>query len=170
MKNLLYLVSLFLSFNVFAFAEIITLSDGLSVPPGAASSYTVPEDHTATLTAHALSGTAELRITDAADEFITRLGPDSLQGSVTFPAGVSVRAYADSSSTAFAQLTVSEISSGSAYIPQNTVVIPTDAEGPVQIILESSTDLLTWSPTSPGTYSTGTAQRFFRVRAVVVSP
>ena len=51
--------------------------------------------------------------------------------------------------------------------PVNTVVIPTDANGNVEIILESSTDLVNWTAASPGEYSAATQNRFFRVRAVV---
>jgi hypothetical protein len=54
----------------------------------------------------------------------------------------------------------------SSQIPLNTVVIPTDASGPVDIILESSTDLVNWTPALPGSYATSNSERFFRVRAV----
>lgn len=50
--------------------------------------------------------------------------------------------------------------------PSNSVVIPANAAGPVQIILESSTDLITWTAATPGNYSASTTKRFFRVRAV----
>jgi len=46
----------------------------------------------------------------------------------------------------------------------NAVVIPADAAGPVNILLESSTDLVTWTAASPGTYGSSTVRRFFRVR------
>ena len=51
-------------------------------------------------------------------------------------------------------------------IPSSAVVIPADASGPVQIILESTTDMVTWTPANPGTYGASTSKRFFRVRAV----
>ena len=51
-------------------------------------------------------------------------------------------------------------------IPTSAVVIPTDATGPVNVILESSTDLVTWTQANPGTYGASTTKRFFRVRAV----
>ena len=51
-------------------------------------------------------------------------------------------------------------------IPTSAVVIPTDATGPVKIILESSTDLVTWTEANPGSYGASTTKRFFRVRAV----
>ena len=50
--------------------------------------------------------------------------------------------------------------------PTSAVVIPTDATGPVDVILESSTDLVNWTQANPGTYGASTTKRFFRVRAV----
>jgi len=54
-----------------------------------------------------------------------------------------------------------------SYIPANAVVIPSDANGPVQIIMESSSDLVNWVSSLPGTYGSQYSNRFFRVRAVV---
>ncbi len=51
-------------------------------------------------------------------------------------------------------------------VPVNTVVIPSDATGPVQIVLESSSDLLNWCSALPGTYGSTYSNRFFRVRAI----
>jgi len=51
----------------------------------------------------------------------------------------------------------------------SAVVIPEDASGPVEIVLESSTDLVNWTPANPGTYGSSTEKRFFRVRAVIQS-
>jgi hypothetical protein len=51
-------------------------------------------------------------------------------------------------------------------VPSTAVVIPADSTGPVQIILESSTDLITWTAADPGSYAASTTKRFFRVRAV----
>ena len=53
----------------------------------------------------------------------------------------------------------------SASTPSSAVVIPADAEGPVEIIMESSKDLITWTRAEPGTYGASTEKRFFRVRA-----
>ena len=61
--------------------------------------------------------------------------------------------------------TIEVISPITQSIPSTSVVIPADAGGPVNIILESSTDLLSWSASLPGTYGTSTTNRFFRVRA-----
>jgi hypothetical protein len=51
-------------------------------------------------------------------------------------------------------------------VPANAVVIPTDATGPVQIVLESSSDLINWTSSLPGTYGSTYSNRFFRVRAI----
>ena len=56
--------------------------------------------------------------------------------------------------------------SNTTTTPTSSVVIPTDATGPVDVILESSTDLVTWTQANPGTYGASTTKRFFRVRAV----
>jgi hypothetical protein len=55
----------------------------------------------------------------------------------------------------------------SNYVPADAIVIPASATGNVEIILESSTDLLNWTAANPGTYSAASAtNRFFRVRGV----
>ena len=58
-------------------------------------------------------------------------------------------------------------SATSPSLPSNTVVIPTDASGPVEIVMESSKDLVNWTRAEPGTYGADTPKRFFRIRAVV---
>lgn len=65
---------------------------------------------------------------------------------------------------AFASLGISN--PGSApFVSSNAVVIPADAAGPVEVYLESSTDLITWTRAEPGFYGSATEQRFFRLRA-----
>ena len=56
----------------------------------------------------------------------------------------------------------------SNYVPADAIVIPASTTGNVQIILESSPDLVNWTAANPGIYgaSAGT-NRFFRVRAAV---
>jgi hypothetical protein len=51
-------------------------------------------------------------------------------------------------------------------IPANAVVIPEDAGGQFQVILESSTDLVNWQAANPGNYGSSTQRRFFRTRIV----
>lgn len=51
-------------------------------------------------------------------------------------------------------------------VPSSVVVIPTEGTGNVEIVLESSVDLVTWTLANPGTYGRGEVKRFFRVRAI----
>jgi hypothetical protein len=44
--------------------------------------------------------------------------------------------------------------------------IPLEAGTTWQVILESSTDLVNWTPTAPGDYPSGSPTRFFRTRLV----
>jgi hypothetical protein len=69
--------------------------------------------------------------------------------------------------TTFQITTPSSAAVISNYVPADAIVIPSSATGTVQIILESSPDLVNWTAANPGTYgaSSGT-NRFFRVRAV----
>jgi len=51
-------------------------------------------------------------------------------------------------------------------VATQVVVIPQNATAPADIILESSTDLITWTAALPGSYSPAGSNRFFRVRLV----
>jgi hypothetical protein len=53
-----------------------------------------------------------------------------------------------------------------AVTPAYAAVIPEDANGQYQVLLESSTDLVTWTSAALGTYSGNTQKRFFRSRIV----
>lgn len=92
--------------------------------------------------------------------------PPSAFPRFTGPALIRVMDQGGRNSRAIVGLEITEISSTNV-IPTNTVVIPSDASGPVEIIIESSEDLVSWTPVNPGTYGSSTAKRFFRIRAVV---
>ncbi len=51
-------------------------------------------------------------------------------------------------------------------VASQAVVIPENAPAPVDVILESSTDLTNWTAAVAGSYSPATSKRFFRVRLV----
>ena len=51
-------------------------------------------------------------------------------------------------------------------ISNTAVVVPSNAVGDVDVLLEQSTDMITWTQCLPGTYNASTQKRFFRVRAV----
>jgi hypothetical protein len=75
-----------------------------------------------------------------------------------------VSGYSDTKG--FATFAVTRATAVPAVTPANAVVIPSDANGNFQVILESSTDLVTWTAATPGTYSSTTEKRFFRSRIV----
>jgi hypothetical protein len=54
----------------------------------------------------------------------------------------------------------------SLVIPSTSVVVPSNATGDVDVLLEQSNDMITWTQCLPGTYNASTQKRFFRVRAV----
>ena len=58
------------------------------------------------------------------------------------------------------------LTSTSPLISSTAVVVPSNATGDVDVLLEQSTDMITWTQCLPGTYNASTQKRFFRVRAV----
>ena len=51
-------------------------------------------------------------------------------------------------------------------VSATSVVIPSSANGDVDVKLEQSADNVTWTECLPGTYNSSTVKRFFRLRAV----
>jgi hypothetical protein len=96
---------------------------------------------------------------------------DSIAGPATITASYVVRSTLGEGEEkavtfkAFASLGISN-PGGTPYVSSSAVVIPADAGGPVEVILESSVDLITWTRAEPGFYGSSTEQRFFRLRAV----
>ena len=54
----------------------------------------------------------------------------------------------------------------SSIVPSAAIVVPSNAAGDVDVLLEQSNDMITWTQCLPGTYNASTQKRFFRVRAV----
>ena len=54
----------------------------------------------------------------------------------------------------------------SSNISSTSVVVPSNAVGDVDVLLEQSNDMITWTQCLPGTYNASTQKLFFRVRAV----
>jgi len=85
-------------------------------------------------------------------------------GTVAGPAKITLLAPAASGAQP-GYCTIQLTSPAAQLMPSTAVVIPADSGGPVNIILESSVDLVNWTAALPGTYGTSTTNRFFRVRA-----
>ena len=65
------------------------------------------------------------------------------------------------------EITTTTTSNSSIQSISNTaVVVPSNAVGDVDVLLEQSNDMITWTQCLPGTYNASTQKRFFRVRAV----
>lgn len=62
--------------------------------------------------------------------------------------------------------TLEASSATTASISSASVVVPSNAVGDVDVLLEQSNDMITWTQCLPGTYNASTQKRFFRVRAV----
>ena len=56
--------------------------------------------------------------------------------------------------------------SSAELTPTNSIVLPESSTGQFQLILESSTDLITWTAIQPGIINAPTSFRFFRSRLV----
>lgn len=67
-----------------------------------------------------------------------------------------------------ASISIKRINAPNISTPTQTVVIPDDGSGDREVRLESSTDLITWTATQPGLFTSGQTNRFFRVRLIKV--
>ncbi len=137
--------------------------------PGAPVAITVPAKHTITFgTTQARNQSSQSATLDFGNgaSYSTTTGafPDQTH---QFTGPLTLTISVNGGISAFHAVNYKITNSTAVYAsPSNAVVIPTNATGNVQIILESSTDLINWSAANPGTYSPTTANRFFRVRAV----
>ncbi len=96
-------------------------------------------------------------------DFSTFGGAPVVVGPATLRLTATVGANVTASGTMFCSAEVTSLEDN--FVPSNTVVIPSDVGGPVNIILESSVDLVNWTAAMPGEYGTNTLKRFFRIRA-----
>jgi len=91
-------------------------------------------------------------------------GSSSRRLKLAGPATIRLRGEGTGSSPNIAVFSITRANSAANVLPANAVVIPEDAGGQYQVILESSTDLLNWAVANPGTYGGSTPKRFFRTR------
>lgn len=144
-------------------ADTLILIGAGDLESGLSSVYVVPEGKVSTVESFAIQGVASfLKVNN------TRIPQGTLKGTLTLPEGTRLTASAQSSEEAslvFVQLIERDIET-TGYFPSNTAVIPNDANGQFNIILETSTDLIDWFPTLPGTYGGNHPSRFFRIRIV----
>jgi hypothetical protein len=104
-------------------------------------------------------------VTKVAALFTGASQPATIPLEVAGPATLALSASLGPEDYAIATLEVTRPASPSVT-PSNAAVIPVDANGTFTVILESSTDLITWTAANPGDYSGNTVKRFFRTRIV----
>lgn len=88
---------------------------------------------------------------------------------VAGPATIQVLNF-NSLNAALATLSIKKADEVAPSTPTQTVVIPDDGAGDREVRLESSTDLVTWTATQPGIFSSSQDSRFFRLRLVKTPP
>jgi hypothetical protein len=98
--------------------------------------------------------------------FTSTTGAAAFAGGAMFTGITNILVAANSSGAVVALTFTISTPTIQSIIPANAVVIPSDATGPVQIVLESSSDLVNWTSSLPGTYGSTYTNRFFRVRAI----
>lgn len=57
-----------------------------------------------------------------------------------------------------------------SQVPMGAVVIPENPSGSYSVIMESSSDMVTWTASNPGSYGGSEQKRFFRLRAEQITP
>ncbi len=90
-------------------------------------------------------------------------GPATLRASATGSSS-----YGGSVSLFTASIT--RVGESPSQVPMGAVVIPENPLGNYTIIMESSSDMITWTAANPGTYGGSEQKRFFRLRAERLSP
>jgi hypothetical protein len=99
------------------------------------------------------------------NEIINGRGPDD--DNLNLPSSNFIPVIYGTTLTMYKMPNLSEDSANSSLsmVPNNSVVIPSSYVGNVEIMLETSNDLVEWTQALPGTYNPATSPRFFRVRA-----
>jgi hypothetical protein len=174
MKAILALLSLVAIST--ALAETVTIV--ATAPVGAVGTsppFTIQSNHVATTVAAFVPPDSD-RLSGERYPFVTvRIGTNDFVSPGNVPLTVAgpavIKLTLDNTNPFFetpvsSYLTLRVSDEQSQFTPSTAVVIPSDATGPVRIILESSADLLNWADALPGTYGGATTNRFFRVRAV----
>lgn len=169
-----FLILGFLALAPIHAAEIVTLSVTAPQSGSYASVYSsasinlAPGDVATVVSSCKTDGgsSTSVAIQIGAVEFIpyTGDGPMVIAGPATLRCKAS--GSPDSGSSAFFTASVTRANTAPSQTPANAVVIPANASGNIQIALESSADMVTWTAANPGSYSSSTQNRFFRVRAI----
>jgi hypothetical protein len=161
-----YFFALFMSFSfaITAYAENITLTAQKDVNDGKSDIVTLGAGDTATLVYSNFNSNGS-----TTDGFITCVTP-----SLTWPINIRTNPRAVISGPATIQFSLDAPNAkglatfeiNRAGIASPPAAIPQEAGTTWNVILESSSDLINWTPANPGNYSGTEPKRFFRTRMV----
>lgn len=115
------------------------------------------------------SSPAPARLHVIADSFNFSISLLDAAGSVDFTVPGPATLYYDKgtqSNRGFATVEITRAPELTPAIPASAAVIPEDADGQFDVLLESTTDGIEWTQALPGTYGGSTMKRFFRTRIV----
>ena len=160
--------TLFIQISILTAASDIAGTVILRSNSSQTQSYQVPEGKTATIRSVRLASQGGvLTINGALIASSAETGPQELALPIIISSGnnITVATTTGSSVDSSAVLEVRDASAGiEGAVPLNAVVIPENTSGTFVVILESSTDMITWLPAVPGQYGSDTSKRFFRTR------
>lgn len=169
MKNIL-LIALFVSTQL---GRVVAASDIaatviLKSSPSASQTYSVPDGKTATIRSVRLASQGGvLTINGTLIASSVETGPQELALPMIISSGNVITVARTNGATidSSAVIEIRDATGGvEGAIPLNAVVIPENTSGTFVVILESSTDMITWLPAVPGQYGSDTSRRFFRTR------
>ena len=164
----LLLFTLFIQISTLNAASDIAETVILRSNTSQTQTYSVPDGKTATIRAVRLASQGGvLTINGTLIASSAEIGPQELALPMIVSSGnvIAVSRTTGSSVDSSAVIEVRDATAGiEGAIPLNAVVIPENTSGTFVVILESSTDMITWLPAVPGQYGSDTSKRFFRTR------
>jgi hypothetical protein len=163
-----------LTFTLFAQISTLTAASDIAetviLRSNNPQTYQVPAGKTATIRSVRLASQGGvLTINGAVIASSAETGPQEIALPMIISSGnsITVAKITGASVDSSAVIEVRDATAGiEGAVPLNAVVIPENTSGTFVVILESSTDMITWLPAVPGQYGSDTSRRFFRTRIV----
>jgi hypothetical protein len=90
------------------------------------------------------------------------VGPATIQVGLKLSTGTSPKTYVQNGNGFYSQLDYAILRAG-ASTQSSYVTIPANPSGNFEVKLQTSTDLETWTPTTPGVFPYGNNAKFFRL-------
>ena len=166
MKNLLLSLVAFGAFAATCHSQTVTYGKHVHAPelgPSTSTIVTLTEGQRFEVLSVATDGNTTLRVDEKTLQIWRKTTQLVYGGQYGNNIAVGPCTITCTGSNAIISYKISEPDQGPT-VSRNVAVIPEDVNGEYEVILESSTDMITWSPANPGNYGGNTAGRFFRIR------